>query len=70
MEQFLGKKVFIEIENTVGKTVIFNAIVLDVSKTHITFRDKYNDIYSYKIDSIVTIQERKKEDEAIKNKQN
>ena len=62
MKEFLNKKVHLEVKVNDDKSLHFTAIILEVSDTHITFRDKFDSILCYKIDSIIqinTIQEAK-----------
>lgn len=51
MKELIGKKTYIII-NRGGKDLFFTAIILSVSDIHITFKDKFNKVLSFNIESV------------------
>ncbi|PIN78324.1 hypothetical protein COV14_04140 [Candidatus Woesearchaeota archaeon CG10_big_fil_rev_8_21_14_0_10_33_12] len=54
MKEYTNKQCKLHI-NIGGKDLFFNAIITDVSDTHISFTDKYNDKFSFRIIDVVEI---------------
>ena len=54
MKRYIGKKVKLHflVHNT---DFYYSAIILDVTQEHITFKDKYGEIYTYRLKDLVTI---------------
>ena len=61
MEQYIGKRVFLRLD-VGGNSLVFNARITEVSSTHITFIDKFNKKYTYRISDIVEMKEEGPED--------
>jgi len=60
LEEYKGKRCFIQLERN-GKQFYYTADVLEVTNTHISFKDKYGDLYSYQIRDIIKMNELKEE---------
>jgi hypothetical protein len=56
MNEFKGKicNILIQINNS---NLFYKAEVLDITHSHMTFKDKFNKIYTFSLDSIKSISE-------------
>ena len=54
MQEWLNKKVVIEI-NANSKRLVYIATITNVTDTHITFTDKFNKEYTFRIVDVVQI---------------
>jgi hypothetical protein len=60
MKEYLNKKVVIAV-NSDKSTLTYTAVITNVSKTHITFKDKFGLYSSFKISEVKQISEIKEE---------
>lgn len=58
MEEYINKKVFLRISID-GKTLFYNAVITNVTRTHISFIDKFDQKYCYRIEDVIEIKEEK-----------
>lgn len=61
---YLNKKCFISVKPNNNNILNFKGIVKEISKTHITFIDKFNRTMSYRLTDLVEI---RKEDDKSNN---
>jgi len=54
MQEYLGRQCKITV-NVVGKNLFFTGIIQNVTKSHITFMDKYGIQYTFNIANIIEI---------------
>jgi len=55
MKQYLNKTVKLEIEIKGKKPLFYTATITAITETHISFIDRYNKPYTYRIKDIVEI---------------
>jgi len=55
MKEFMGQKCTVHIKGD----LFFKALILNVTDTHIIFRDKFNKNYCFNIEKVISIQDLK-----------